>query len=97
MFNDAINADDMYSGFVLCLDGTSNRCNNTTIHTQGVDFDYELIMNCRYYLEGIALTPISVFGMLGKFICFSLTNVLLYSNLHCNFFKYIVIDFIQVM
>ena len=77
MFNDAINADDMYSGFVLCFDRTSNRCNNTTIHTQGADFDYELIMNCRYYLEGIALTPISVFGMLGKFMCFSLTNVCL--------------------
>ena len=78
------NADDIYSGFVLCLDGTSNRCNNTTNHTKRADFDFELIMNCRYYLEGIALTPISIFGMLGKFIFFSLKNFCLVSNSHPN-------------
>ena len=77
MFNDAINVDDNYSGLVLCLDGTSNPCNNTTIYTQGAEFDDELIMTCRYYLEGIAMTPISVFGILGKFIFLSSTNLCL--------------------
>ena len=67
MSNDAINADDIFDGAVLCINGTSTTlCNNTTAHTQGMEFNEELIINCRYYLEGIALTPISVFGILGK-------------------------------
>ena len=67
MSNDAINADGIFDGAVLCINGTSTTlCNNTTAHTQGMEFNEELIINCRYYLEGIALTPISVFGILGK-------------------------------
>ena len=66
MSNDAINADDIFDGAKLCINGTTiTLCNNTTTHTQGMEFNDELIVNCRYYLEGIALTPISVFGMLG--------------------------------
>ena len=51
--------------------GTSLMCENeidcdNRSHPQGNDIDFELITNCRYYLEGIALTPISVFGILGR-------------------------------
>ena len=35
--------------------------------TQEDDIDYDLIDNCKFYLEGIALTPISIVGILGKF------------------------------
>ena len=31
------------------------------------DINHDLINNCRYYMEGIALTPISIIGMIGKF------------------------------
>ena len=44
---------------VLCDNG-----NLTTI--QEDDIDYDLIDNCKFYLEGIALTPISIVGILGK-------------------------------
>ena len=37
-----------------------------TNHTNDTELDEELVMDCRYYMEGIALTPISVFGMIGK-------------------------------
>ena len=35
-------------------------------HTHDTELDVELVTKCRYYMEGIALTPISVFGMIGK-------------------------------
>ena len=102
MFNDAINVDDIFDGAVLCINGTTTTlCNNTTTHTQGMEFNEELIVNCRYYLEGIALTPISVFGMLGmsclKAFCRnqSFPDLSFNSNLrarydfhsYCNFFN----------
>ena len=66
MFNDAIYVDVNHTDAVFCINGTGNLCINATIHTFEAEFDEDLIVNCRYYLEGIALTPISVFGMLGK-------------------------------
>ena len=64
MFNGGINIDDIYA--LLCMNRTSNLCNNLTIYVHETHYDEELIELCGYYLEGIALTPISVFGMLGK-------------------------------
>ena len=64
MLNDTINVVDGYSDSIMCENETSVRCNISN-HTDD-DFNEELIINCRYYLEGIALTPISVFGMLGE-------------------------------
>ena len=41
--------------------------------TQEDDIHNDLIDNCKFYLEGIALTPISIFGILGKsrYNCFN--------------------------
>ena len=49
-------------------------CDNRNLATiQENDIDYDLIDNCKFYLEGIALTPISIFGILGKsrYNCFN--------------------------
>ena len=35
--------------------------------TQEDDIHNDLIDNCKFYLEGVALTPISIVGILGKF------------------------------
>ena len=72
MFNDGINIDDIYA--LLCMHRTNNSCNDTTIHIHDAQYDEELIAKCGYYLEGIALTPISVFGMVGKFFCLRFAN-----------------------
>ena len=34
---------------------------------QADDIAYDLIDNCKFYLEGIALTPISIVGIIGKY------------------------------
>ena len=39
-----------------------------TNHTHDTELDVELVTKCRYYMQGIALPPISVFGMIGKLI-----------------------------
>ena len=65
MLNDTINVADGFGDVIMCVNETSIPCNNRN-HTHEPDFNEELIINCRYYLEGIALTPISVFGMLGE-------------------------------
>ena len=65
MYNDSINTQDGYYNATQCENVTDYLCNNRS-HTQENEFNEELINNCRYYIEGIALTPISVFGMLGK-------------------------------
>ena len=74
MFNGGINVDDIYA--LLCMNRTNNPCNNTTILMHETHYDEELIATCGYYLEGIALTPISVFGMVGKFFCSRFANFL---------------------
>ena len=50
----------------MCEDGTActNRNYSATENLTGLDVD--LVDKCAYYMQGIALTPISVFGMLGK-------------------------------
>ena len=65
MINDTIIVDDDYSDAIMCVNESSLPCHNGN-HTHELDYNEELIINCRYYLEGIALTPISVFGMLGE-------------------------------
>ena len=72
MFNDGINVDDIYA--LLCMNRTNNLCNNTTIQTHEAQYDEELIAKWGYYLEGLAMTPISVFGMVGKFFCLRFAN-----------------------
>ena len=63
MFNHTINSSESFDGPMPCENGTI--CGNKS-GALGNDIDFELIANCRYYLEGIALTPISVFGILGR-------------------------------
>ena len=63
MFNDTINSTEIFERSMPCENGTI--CGNKS-DGLGNDIDFELIENCRYYLEGIALTPISVFGILGR-------------------------------
>ena len=65
MLNDTINVGDGYSDAIICVNETSIPCHNRNL-THELVYNEELIINCRYYLEGIALTPISVFGMLGE-------------------------------
>ena len=72
IFDGGINVDDIYA--LLCMNRTSNPCNNTTIHIHETQYDEELIATCGYYLEGIALTPISIFGMVGKLLCLRFAN-----------------------
>ena len=72
MFNGGINIDDIYA--LLCMNRTSNLCNNLTIYVHETHYDEELIATCGYYLEGIALTPISILGMIGKFFCLRFAN-----------------------
>ena len=67
MFNGGINLDDIYA--LLCMNSTNDACNNATFHIHEAQYDEELIAKWGYYLEGLALTPISVFGMVGKFFC----------------------------
>ena len=63
MSNDTINFIDDFDTSLMCENEMN--CENIS-HPHGNDIDFELITNCRYYLEGIALTPISIFGILGK-------------------------------
>ena len=65
MINNTNNLNEGYNDAILCQNTTDYFCDNGN-HTQKDDINHELIINCRYYLEGIALTPISVFGMLGR-------------------------------
>ena len=65
MYNETFYIDYDYSDAINCENGTDYFCNNRS-HTQENGYNEVLINSCRYYIEGITLTPISVVGMLGK-------------------------------
>ena len=77
MMNVTNNSNESYNNFISCQNNTDYACNNVS-RIQDTVINDELIHNCRYYLEGMALTPISVFGMLGRYtnhVLFSLNSL----------------------
>ena len=47
------------------VNSSSSMAVNATEQEQD-PFDYESVVTFKYYSEGVLLTPISVFGMIGK-------------------------------
>lgn len=68
MFSAANGSDD---GVAVTIDTTTvttvmNGTNGSSVAEEGGNY-YESLENFRYYTEGVLLTPVSVFGIMGNY------------------------------